>query len=60
MFSKWELQFGNFSAFLNIGPFFGPFLGTVVKNAKHKKVAPGIDLTFCSTSKNPNIEIYVP
>ena len=29
-------------------PFFGPFLGTVVKNSKKEKVVPGIYLNFCS------------
>ena len=39
-----------FRRFLNFGPFFGPFLGTLVENSKNKKVAPG----------NPNIDIWVP
>ena len=30
-----------FGQFLNFGPFFGPFCGTVVKNTKKIKVAPG-------------------
>ena len=30
-----------FQRFLNFGPFFGPFLGTVVENSKHKRVVPG-------------------
>ena len=38
----WDLQFGHFTAFLNFGPFFGPFLGFAVKNTKQKKIAPGI------------------
>ena len=33
MSTKWESGFGHFSAFLNFGPFFGPFLGTVVGNS---------------------------
>ena len=41
-----------FRCFLNFGPFFEPFLGTVVKNTKHEKIAPGIDLNF---SKNPSV-----
>ena len=32
-------------------PFFGPFLGTVVENESHKRIAPG---------KNPNIDVQVP
>ena len=33
--------------FLNrFGPLFGPFLGTIVENAKHKKVVPGKSLNF--------------
>ena len=31
-----------FWRFLNFGLFFVPFLGTKVKKANHKKVAPGI------------------
>ena len=42
-----------FRRFLNFGPFFGPFLGTLVENSKHKKVAPG-------NSLNPIIAIWVP
>ena len=38
---------------------FGPFLGTVVKNVKHK-VALGIDLNFCNKSKNVSVDIGVP
>ena len=45
--AKW---FVNFWRFLNFGPFFGPFLGTVVENAKSKRVAPG----------NPSMDIWVP
>ena len=41
-----------FWRFLN----FGPFLGTVGENVKHKRVAPGISLNL----KNPNIDIWVP
>ena len=33
-----------FRCFLNFGLFFGPFLGTVVENAQHKRVAPGNSL----------------
>ena len=33
----------NLQRFLNFGPFFGPFLGTVVENSK---VAPGNCLYF--------------
>ena len=33
-----------FRRFLNFGPIFVPFLGTTVKNAKHKKGAPGNSL----------------
>ena len=43
-----------FRHFLNFKLFFGPFLGTVVKNAKHKKVVPGINLT------NPSVNVWVP
>ena len=39
-----------FRRFLNFGPFFGPFLGTLVENAKLKRVAPG----------NSRIDIQVP
>ena len=39
---------------LNFGPFFGPFLGTLVENAKIKRVAAG------KTNTNPNIDIWVP
>ena len=46
-----------FRRFLNLGPFFGPFLGTVVENSKHKRVAPGNSLNF--QQKNPNINIWV-
>ena len=35
-----------FRCFSSFGLFFGPFLGTIVKNAKHEKVAPGIFLNF--------------
>ena len=35
-----------FRRFLNFGPFFGPFLGTLVENAKSKRVAPGNSLNF--------------
>ena len=48
-----------FWRFLNFGPFFGPFLGTVVENSKHKRVAPGNFLNF-PTKKNPHINIWVP
>ena len=42
---KWFWSF--FGVFFNIGPFFGPFLGTLVENSKHKKnVAPGNSLNF--------------
>ena len=30
--------------FKNFGAFFWPFFGTLVRKAKHKKAAPGIDL----------------
>ena len=43
-----------FGVFFNFGPFFGPFLGTVVEISKHKKVAPGNYLNF------PNNDIWVP
>ena len=49
-----------FWRFLNFGPFFGPFLGTLVENSKHKKVAPGNSLNFPKKNKNPNIDIWVP
>ena len=39
---------------------FGPFLSTVVKNAKHKKVVPGIDLNLCKRLKNSFVDICVP
>ena len=29
-----------FRRFFNFGPFFEPFLGAVVENSKHKRVAP--------------------
>ena len=57
MSKKWGNVFGHFSAFLNFGPFFGPFLGTVVENAKHKRVAPGNSLNFPNF---PSIDIWVP
>ena len=41
MSTKWELGFGNFSAFFELRTSFGAFLGTVVKN-----VEPGIDRNF--------------
>ena len=41
---KQELRFGHFSMFFQLRTVFGPFLGTVVKKAKYKKVAPGISL----------------
>ena len=47
-----------FRRFLNFGPFFGQFLGTVVENAKHKKVAPGNSIQFRKTK--PTIDIWVP
>ena len=47
-----------FRCFLNFGPFFGPFLGTLVENSKHKKVAPGNSLNL--SQKNPNIDVWVP
>ena len=43
---KYELRFGHFSAFFELRTVFGPFLGTVVKNAKHKNVASGNSLNF--------------
>ena len=43
---------------LDFRPFFGPFLGNVVKNAKHNRVAPGNSLNF--PTKNSNIDIWVP
>ena len=54
---KWGNGFVNFLAFLNFRPFFGPFLGTVVKNLRHQKVAPGISLDF--PQKKPSIDIWV-
>ena len=33
-----------FLRFLNFGPFFGLFLGTLGEKSKHKKVAPGNSL----------------
>ena len=46
--------------FLNFGPFFGPFLGTIVENAKHKRVAPGTSLNLSKKKyENPNINIWV-
>ena len=41
---KWFWSF--FGVFLNFGPFFGPFLGTVVENSRDKKVAPGNSINF--------------
>ena len=38
-----------FLRFLNFGLFFGPFLGTEVKNAKLKKVAPGNSLKILAS-----------
>ena len=35
-----------FRRFLIFGPFFGPFLGTLVENSKLKKVAPDNSLNF--------------
>ena len=49
-----------FWCFLNFGPFFGPFLGTVVENSKNKRVAPGNFFNFAKKNKNPNIDIWVP
>ena len=40
-----------FRRFLNFGPFFGPFLGTVVESSKQKRFAPGNSLNFAQ--KNP-------
>ena len=40
-----------FRRFLNFGPFFGPFSGTAVENARHKKVAPDINLNFLISQK---------
>ena len=42
-----------FRRFLNFGLFFGPFLGTLVENSKHKRVAPGNFFNF-PIKKNPN------
>ena len=39
MSEKWENGFGHFSVFLNFGSFSGLFLGSVVENAKHERVA---------------------
>ena len=39
VFNRISLASGEM-VLLNFGPFLGPFLGTVVENAKHKKVAP--------------------
>ena len=44
MSKKWGNGLVIFWRFLNFRTFFGPFLGTVVKNAKLKKVAPGNSL----------------
>ena len=41
-----------FRRFLNFGPFFGPFLGTLVENSN--------SLNFPKINKNPNIDIWVP
>ena len=46
--------------FFNFAAFLGPFLGRVVNNAKHKKVAPGVDLNLCNLSKNPSFDNWVP
>ena len=35
-----------FPRFLSFGPFFEPFLGTVLEITKHKRVAPGNSLNF--------------
>ena len=48
-----------FRRFFNFGPFFWPFLGTVVENAETKRVAPGNSLNF-PKNKNPSIDIWVP
>ena len=53
------LDFGHFRRFLNFAPFFGPFLGTIVKNAKYKKVLSGIYLHLCNWSKNQSVTIWV-
>ena len=45
-----------FQRFMNFRPFFRPFLGIIVKNAKHIKVTPGIDIN----SQNPSVDIWVP
>ena len=46
-----------FRRFVNFGPFCGPFLLSVVKNAKHEKV---FDINFCNQSKNHSIHTWVP
>ena len=48
--------FGHFSSFFELWTIFGPFLGTLVENSKHKKVAPGNSFNFAKT-KNPNIDM---
>ena len=53
-----ENDFGHFSAFFELLTIFGPFLGIVVKNAKQKKVAPGIDINFCYLSHKETASIF--
>ena len=60
---SWFLQ-KCYNSFVEISCFelwtvFRQFLGTVVKNAKHIKVAPGIYLHFCNQSKNLSVIILV-
>ena len=50
-----------FRRFLNFGSFFCPFVGTVVENAKHNRVAPGNSLNCPKKiKKNHSINICVP
>ena len=44
MSKKWGKYFGHFPVFFQLQAVFLPFFGTIVKTAKHKKVAPGISL----------------
>ena len=37
---------------------FGQFLGTKVKNAKHEKVAPHLDLNYCNQAKQILASIF--
>ena len=48
-----------FLPFFELWTVFQAVLGTIVKNPKHKTVAPNICLHFSNYSKNPSVTLWV-